>query len=587
MIASSAKRGAAALLLATTVATGTLAQAQNSGPIRLVPLAPATEQQPQGSPESQDGIQTQALGAVDVDSIGLLNARNGGLGFDLWAGADRTTVTRLIGLIPTRAASPAMRDLMRRLLLTAATAPNGSNPSGAMAETRIAALLALGDAQGAADLLRQLPPGSGSPVLAQAEVNALFQIGQAPRACGLAAEKMALQDDPFWQKTLVFCQVLAGEPDKAGLSIGLLQETGHRDDAFFMLTDAMIAGNAEPLASLPGATPLHMAMAAAAKLAPPATITDNQDPGVLRMAAENPSLGLLQRVKAAERAEAAGALPTDDLRALYMQVPFSPEDMSNPLSRARDMDGPQSRALMIQAAKSQGIAAARAEVMAEALDVARRGGRHAQAARLYLNLLDELRPTGDLDWFGPEAVRAFLAAGQPDRAARWLLLLRASARTDPQAEQALIDLMPLARLAGGSIGTSWTPADLTRWHGRALSTEQGSDILAGFERGALLFALLEAAGETVPDSYWLDLLAAPPQVMSAPPNTAAWTGLTRATQAKKRGESLLYALILLSEAGPGKASPSVLNKVVAALNTVGLHSEARAVAVEAAIAGGL
>ncbi|GAB6054513.1 hypothetical protein JCM17960_33330 [Magnetospira thiophila] len=587
MTASSASRRAAALGVALGVLTAVPALGQSSGPIRLTPLAPAVEAQPSGPMMPQDGIQTQSLGAVDADSVGLLNARNGGLGFDLWVGAERSTVTRLIGLLPTRAASPAMRDLMRRLLQTAATAPAGEGVSGAMAEARIGALLALGDAKGAAELLRQLPTVPASSKLAEDEVNALFQTGEAPRACALAAEKVSQNDNPFWQKTLVFCQVLAGESDKAGLSIALLRETGHRDDAFFLLTDAMVSGGAEPLKSLPGATPLHMAMASAAKLKLPASVAETRDPGVLKMAAENETLDLPVRISAAERAEAAGALATEQLRALYVQHPFTREEMSNPLSRARDLGGAAGRALLYQAAQAQGIAAARAEVMAEALSLARNAGSHAQAARVYLALLIDQQPTGDLDWFGPEAVRAFLAAGEPDRAARWMLLLRASARTDPKAEQALIDLMPLARLAGGAIGTSWTPEDLARWHDRTLSREDGATVLAGFGRAALMFSLLEATGETVPDAYWLDLLAAPPQLLSAPPNAAAWTGLDRAVRARQRGEVALYSLILLGEAGPGQANPPVLHKVVGALQSTGLPQDARAIAVEAAIAGGL
>jgi len=49
----------------------------------------------------------------------------------------------------------------------------------------------------------------------------------------------------------------------------------------------------------------------------------------------------------------------------------------------------------------------------------------------------------------------------------------------------------------------------------------------------------------------------------------------------------LISLLTLGQLGPKQINPIVLRKIIASLNLVGLTSEARALAIEAAIASGL
>ncbi|MDA0702516.1 MAG: hypothetical protein O3A96_04650, partial [Proteobacteria bacterium] len=101
------------------------AQAQGT-PKPLVPqnILPDEAAKPSARPGSPGdataggAISVDVLEAVGPDSAGTLNDRNGGLGGDMWAGSDRTLVEALLIRLPTAAASPAMRDMMRRLLLT-------------------------------------------------------------------------------------------------------------------------------------------------------------------------------------------------------------------------------------------------------------------------------------------------------------------------------------------------------------------------------------------------------------------------------------------------------------------------------------
>ena len=56
---------------------------------------------------------------------------------------------------------------------------------------------------------------------------------------------------------------------------------------------------------------------------------------------------------------------------------------------------------------------------------------------------------------------------------------------------------------------------------------------------------------------------------------------------RRLGETVLLSLLALGESGPGDADPVVLSRVLSSLRNIGLEAEARALAVEAALAAGL
>ena len=56
---------------------------------------------------------------------------------------------------------------------------------------------------------------------------------------------------------------------------------------------------------------------------------------------------------------------------------------------------------------------------------------------------------------------------------------------------------------------------------------------------------------------------------------------------RRLGETVLLSLLALGESGPGAADPVVLSRVLSSLGSIGMAAEARALAMEAALAGGL
>jgi hypothetical protein len=71
------------------------------------------------------------------------------------------------------------------------------------------------------------------------------------------------------------------------------------------------------------------------------------------------------------------------------------------------------------------------------------------------------------------------------------------------------------------------------------------------------------------------------------PSVALWLDQQRAATEKRIGETVLTTLILARDGERLTGEPVVLARIVAGLELVGLDSEARAVAVEAALDAGL
>ena len=556
-----------------------LAPPQRLEPAKPQPSAPEVPAKPAEAP-SGNGVQVDALQTVDPDSVGTLTQANGGFGERMWSGTSRRLIERLLPHLPVNSSSAAMRQLMRRVLLSAAPLPPSDGPVIALIPQRIGLLAMMGDFEAAQALLQASPDRASNADLARIEADTLFLGNDNARACALAAGRIADGSEPYWQKAFIFCQALSNEMGKAELGIALLRELGVKDETFFVLSDAL-AGGEKTIESMADSAPLHLAMARAGNVQLPADVIAGNAPAILRAVATSPNATVELRLEAAERAEAAGALASETLRHLYTSISFTEEDLANPLSRTEAESGPLSRALLYRTVVIQTVPTAKAEVVARALALGREGGRFVSTARTFAAVLQDIPPSAELGWFAPTAVRAFLAIGDFERAKSWFAVLRANALFDTQAASAVNALMPVLRLAGPEYAEGWTPANLSEWWSLADGHAEGPD------RGALLFSLFEAFDEPVAANLWESLLDGPERSTVVTPGPALWFQLRSAAAAGRIGETVLLSLLVMGDGGPGQADPVVLRDVLIPLRAVGEGAAARALAVEAALAAGL
>jgi hypothetical protein len=236
-------------------------------------------------------------------------------------------------------------------------------------------------------------------------------------------------------------------------------------------------------------------------------------------------------------------------------------------------------------------------------------------------VLKRIPPSAELIWFAPEAVRALLLNNENIAAEAWVALMRASALFNKDTNKAIAQLMPIVRLMGSSEADEWHTAKISTWWASAKGQK---DAVA---KAALLYSLFDALGEPVPAESWENLVTGGARRSVSMPNPALWFRLLEATEAAGRGEggsesetaqstdiatdiatdagegasdagasigagrrvaeTVLLSLLALGEAGPAGADPLLLRQVLISLRTAGFEKEARAMAVEAALASGL
>jgi len=530
-------------------------------------------------------VEAQTLETVSPDVAGVLSEAEGGFGYAMWQGTQARVIEHLLPQIPVTTASPAMRDLMRSLLLTGAEVPEGVAP-GSLISLRAGLLSAMGDFVGVKSLLNAVPGRVGNPDLLRVEVDTRFLTGDVARACQLAHANIQEQRSTYWQQAFIFCQALEGDGTAAMLGISLLEELGAADPVFTKLVDALVR-QGEPnfkqpvIDSLSDPTPLHLALARVAKVQLPSDVIASNRPGVLRAIAISPNASPELRLEAAERAEVAGALSVDALRQLYASISFSEDELKNPLTHAAQRSGPMSRALLYRATLMQTVPAAQAEALHRALELARLGGRYASTARAFLPQLSRIPPTQDLAWFAPEAIRAFLITSRHADASPWFDLLKTVAGRDPKMAGELASLMPVARLSGFAGASQWTMEQMNAWWAVVKDTEGARD------KAVTLAATLEALGEFVPDDMWVELVAGTSHTALQAPYPSHWFLLNSASSHARVGETVLLSLVGLGDGGPARADPIVLHHVLRALRNIGLERQVRAMALEAVVAAGL
>ena len=584
---SASRASAAALLLAACLAAGP-AGAQSGEPLQLWRPAPQRVEPDRAEPGQamperaapqppEAPVETAPLEPLNRESLGLLEGRRG-LGAELWAGSDRAEIASLIQALPARIDSAALHGLARRLLLTAGKAPGNGAGDDSLIALRVAALATLGAVEDAAALLAAAGPREDDPVLARLGLDLALLRYDLPAACETVRAGVARHPDPYWQKALAFCQAEAGERDQARLGAGLLREAKEEDAAFFALLDMMLGDGPEKMPPLSDPAPLHLAMLRAAGKPVPAELLTDAKPALLRSIALSPNAGLEVRIEAAERAVAAQALDPKALADLYAKAGAGAPPPDDPPKSWT----PQVRAALSRAAAGEQDLSARAGMLQRAWAEARERGGYEALVRAALPLIEPMQPGGRLGFFAEDAARAWLLAGQPARARDWAGIARREAEGNPRAARGAALLAPLIALADPK-APPWTDEAMARWQ----ELQRDRDPERAPRRMALVFTLFDALGRPLPQKVWAALRGDLTPRQSTMPAPRVWQGMQAAAAEKRRGEAVLYALLAASASEDAWTNPQILQGVIRALRQVGLQADARALAVEAALAAGV
>jgi len=628
-----------ALMAALCVGTAGFAWAQQEQPVSLQPptrlAPPAPADAPEAAPDplkrklpsyktgpggqsvttlssvGATGIEVDRLQVVTPDSAGIMSAETGGFGGDMWRGTPRARALALLDGLPYRIQSPTLTDLVRRLLLSAAQAPAGDAQPGALAVIRLARLAAMGDYAGALDLLSVMPRQGRGPELVEGEARLRFLSGDLVAGCALVGNEVRRSQRAFWQKALVFCQLLSGQPEKAELGLTLLREVGEADPEFFRLADALMAGpeaGVVEAGTLERPSALSLAMLGQMQAIVDPAALSGMAPGALRVVALNERLPVALRLAAIEQLAGTRVFGDSALEKVYVKIigalPAPETDAEQAWTEAEQRV--VQRARLFATAKRANIAVAKAEALSQAMQSAAADGVLSMAARLFKAELAQIPISLDFKWFGGVAYMSAVINGDDAAADGWFNVLRRAAALSDEDAPALQAITPVVAIAA-AVGEQPAGLELRRtvlldalleglgteigaerWLQQLGESDAGSVPMASPALWFALRAMNEAAEKdstsaqvaATPVQVTADIAAVTVQTLGAP------TAGTR-SDVQRKAEHVLLMVQALGAGTPGGANPIVLAEVVRGLRVLGFAKEARSLALEAVMEAGL
>ena len=529
--------------------------------------------------------------------IGSLSFDDGGLGWDMWKDTDLSFVKLLLDELPVNAPSPAMRNLAKRLLISEAYQPKKKeekglraiSPSGKPIEVmdsdatflpiRFAKLASLGAKDELLALSKRVPIEDMVGEMAKAAIYARLLSGETDKVCGEVVGFAKRTNETYWRKALIVCQLIKGDRDAALLSLELLLAELSSEDEFSELIYALadesnkIKFDEESIyfkiliAVLPGKQLDKHRL--------------NLEPSGLSVVAQNIDLPWDIRMLAAEKAVLAGSLSSIYLAELASQYNFKEEIFSRAASESNSMEGFKARTLLLQAAARNTSLIERARFLRLLLDRADKDLIFKVYAEVSMPILSTVKPRSDLTWFASSAARSAIAGGNYTLASDWLSVLGKTIDLDYESSGSLLRLLPLIAISGESLPSPFNQRQATDvWSGLSDNFTR----IDKEKRASRLLVLLSAMGIEPKPGAWKDIIS--PQnlyVNEKIPSTALRYQLHDAAKNKRIAEVVSISLIMLGSEGPSKSGLVSLNAVIRALREVGLESDAREIAIEAAI----
>jgi hypothetical protein len=513
------------------------------------------------------------LAAIDPAGAGLLSAGSGGFASSLWSGSARPAIASRIAQLPSAPNSPAMQNLLKRVLLTQANPPAGEAPPDepSFLAQRLQKLVANGLVDEAAMLGAQ--SARTDNFARQAWAEALLLQGRDGDACGDSTSPRQSSNDPYWLKLRVFCYLAQKDEAAATLTLNVMRERSINDDAFFTLADAITNDGPANVTALPTPSGLHLAMLRKAGASAPAALAGWVPAAQLLSQSSDPAL----RLTAVERATLASLGSIDELREAYQAETFTPDQLDDPEEWAAKLPPARANALYFRSIAARTVPTARAAAFAAALQRAESQNRFALFATLSAGIAQQMAPSQDTAWVAPNVARVLLYARRDKAAEQWLIVLNSP--TDAAAANALQIQLGLVRASTENLARM--PSALT-WLGQnALRPGPSKDWL--MERATREIPLLEALGYTIPpDAQWA-VSANTTGVVPSGAAAEALTAIGRSALEGHQGETILNALVALGPGGPSRAQGQTISRVAKALIAVGLRDEARALAIESVL----
>ncbi|MGQ0740884.1 MAG: hypothetical protein ACT4OG_01120 [Alphaproteobacteria bacterium] len=521
-------------------------------------------------------VQVGALGTVEGPLAGTLEDGNGGLGYAMWAGSERSPMEAMLLRLQAATPSPASRMLLRRLLLTAAPPPEGPWRTPFLS-LRIYKLMEAGMLQDAAELAAQIQ-NSTNLEIARAQAEALLYTGRDADACGDATSYRLQDAQPFWIELRAFCYALAKDVPALELTRKVMAAQKVQDPAFVALLDAMAGAKLKEPVTVATPTALHVRMFERLNISVTAEIASAGMPeSLVALRAERTPPDV--RFAAAERAFRAGALPGPPASQVLGLAKFKAQELSYAAAQAPGEAPLHGLARLKAALQTQTDPGKRAELVNAAFRIGEREGLFAQVAAAFADEATALAPSPDWSNWAPMMARGLLMAGRPDAARLWFDMINLHL---PQLKNSINELTLIFALGAPNEARDALAQASLSWF-----VDQASEPGASLDQRALaalylgLFDALERPLSPTLHGRVHELINA--NLPGRRPARALLTRVQNAVAAGRRGEAVLAMLEAMGPAGPAGLAPDVTVRFVRSLQSLGLHEPARMLAAEAVI----
>ena len=516
-------------------------------------------------------LRSEGLDDLNLWGVNFLEKDETALSDQSWSASDGETLLALTRRARTRKLSPVEQDLMRRLVLSSADAPEGEAADALLAE-RVRLMFQIGEASAAAQILPSLKTAPLELENEEIAIDLQLAIGQTEAAClsGAGAGKTGA----FWAKLSAVCFALTDNFEEAELAMELAGAQGANDE---WLTRAIFAASGalevKPEARFDSG--MSLAISAKAGLEPSISTIANSRLDLAAAIARQDTFTPSMRVQAAGVAAEAGLLSGEEHRALYRALVqsegFSPRTSLEVALHTNF--------------KSRSDAGAKARTIRAALQAARgNAARYSAVARLLLPDLLAIKPSAQTERMAIDFVSASLAAGAPEAAVQWI-------EGSPDTDESLFTRIWTAgvlALSGADISGAQTPEQLKE----AFSSRQVEAIASGLvansktqkqkQAATRLFVLWHAVGIELPADARQMLTR--PEASDAAGRTQVSPFLLASIGAAAEQGAGAEAVLRLIEVTDGDASrlPTMAAaSLVAALRALGQEDAARMLALNA------
>lgn len=181
---------------------------------------------------------------LSIGEIGTIDeSQGGGFNYQMWQQGDNAYIISLLSRLPAHPRYNTAKELQRRLLLTRAAPPRGSQEGTDLLTLRLKYLALMHQLEDFAALYELIPLNRSNEPLKRLRSITLFMQNKLDQACTLSKATLPNYNNPFWLQNVIFCQHYEGNASAAELQISLAQEDGITLDKDFLNLLPKLAGN--------------------------------------------------------------------------------------------------------------------------------------------------------------------------------------------------------------------------------------------------------------------------------------------------------------------------------------------------------